>query len=148
AAQTPSLRILLPEHTRLLQKQLIDIVIEVRNAPSVSNLRVTAGSVDLTSKFGAPVKTQLDCDDSIDWVIRADLQSFDTAAVVKLEVALSAGGTPLADSRSILVRPFSFPSAQRRNIILFIGDAMGTAYRDAARLVYRAIVDANEINSF
>src|SRR5437899_7516624 len=31
----------------------------------------------------------------------------------------------------------------RRNVILFIGDAMGTAYRDAARLVSRAIVDSS-----
>src|SRR5260370_38431469 len=86
---TPSVRILLPERTRLLQKQLVDIVLEVRNAASVSNLRVTASGVDMTSKFGAPVKAQLDCDDSSDWVLRADLQSFDTPGDVRLPVSLS-----------------------------------------------------------
>ncbi|HWB95314.1 MAG TPA: alkaline phosphatase, partial [Bryobacteraceae bacterium] len=36
----------------------------------------------------------------------------------------------------------------RRNVILYIGDAMGTTYRDAARLVSRSIVDANGKNAF
>src|SRR5260370_26491352 len=145
---TPSVRILLPERTRLLQKQLVDIVLEVRNAASVSNLRVTAGGVDMTSKFSAPVKAQLDCDDSSDWVLRADLQSFDTPGDVKLAVSLSADGNSVSDSRTILVRPFPLPLGQRRNSILLIGDAMGTAYRDAARLVSRSIVDSNGRNSF
>src|SRR5215510_13953672 len=104
---TPSVRILLPERTRLLQRQLVDIVLEVRNAASVGNLKVTAGSVDLTSKFGAPVKAQLDCDDSSDWVIRANLQSFDVPGDVKLVVSLTADGNSVSDSRTILVRPFT-----------------------------------------
>jgi alkaline phosphatase len=148
SAQNPSVRVLLPERTRLLQGQLIDLVLEVRNAASVSNLRVTAGSVDLTARFGAPVKAELDCDTSSDWVLRADLQSFDSPGDVKLDVSLSAGGTTVTDSRNILVREFNPPSGERRNIILFIGDAMGTAYRDAARLVSRSIVDANGRSSF
>src|SRR5215813_1918626 len=117
---TPSIRILLPERTRLLQGQQVDIVLEVRNAASVANLKVTAGAVDLTSKFGAPVKADLDCDASSDWVLRADLQSFDDPGTIKLEASLTAGGTPVKDSRSILVREFGIPSGQRRNIVLFI----------------------------
>src|SRR5580765_2288966 len=50
-----------------------------------------------------------------------------------------------ATSRDVLVREFNL--VQRRNIILFIGDAMGTAYRDAARLVSRSIVDSSGKNS-
>lgn len=147
AAQTaPSVRLVLPERTRLLQGQLIDLVIEVRNAAEVSNLKVTAGSADLTAKFSRPAKAELDCDTSSDLVLRADLQSFDTPGSVKLDVALTAGGATLTDSRDILVREFA--SAKRRNIVLFIGDAMGTAYRDAARLVSRSIVDASGKNSF
>src|SRR4051812_41004326 len=67
-AQTaaPSVSILLPERTRLLRGQLIDLVIEVRNANAVSNLKVTAGDVDLTSKFAAPARATLDCDTSSD----------------------------------------------------------------------------------
>lgn len=142
----PSLRILLPERPRLLQGQLIDLVLEVRNASAVSNLKVTAGSVDLTSKFSAPAKAQLDCDTSSDWVVRANLQSFDTPGTIHVEASLTADGTTVKDSRDVLVRDFTL--TQRRNIILFIGDAMGTAYRDAARLVGRSLIDANGKNSF
>ncbi len=145
----PNLRILLPERTRLLQGQLVDVVLEVRNAAAVSGLRVTAGSADITSQFSAPAAAQLDCDNSSDWVIRANLQSFDTAGPVKLTVTATAGGVSVTDSRDIDVRAFSIPAAgQRRNVILFIGDAMGTAYRDAARLVSRAILDDNGKSSF
>jgi alkaline phosphatase len=149
-AQTPapSVRILLPERTRLLQGQLVDLVLEVRNAASVANLKVTAGAVDLTSKFGAPVRADLDCDASTDWVLRADLQSFDITGAISLDASLTAGATPVKDSRSVLVREFAIPSGQRRNVVLFIGDAMGTAFRDAARLVSRSIVDSSGTNSF
>jgi len=148
SAGTPSVRILLPERTRLLQGQLIDLVVEVRNASAVGSLKVTAGDVDLTSKFSAPVKADLDCDGTSDWVLRADLQSFNTPGTVTVNVSLNADGTPVTDSRPVLVREFNPPPEQRRNVILFIGDAMGTAYRDAARLVSRSIVDANGKNSF
>ncbi|MEO8027696.1 MAG: alkaline phosphatase [Bryobacteraceae bacterium] len=148
AQSSPSLRILLPEHTRLLQGQLVDLVIEVRNATSVSSLKVTAGGTDLSAKFGAPVKTDLDCDGSSDWVVRANLQSFDIPGTVAVTASASAGGIGVNDSRSIQVREFNPPAGQRRNVILYIGDAMGTAYRDAARLVSRSIVDANGKSSF
>lgn len=147
-SSNPSVRIVLPERTRLLQGQMVDLVLEVRNAPSVSNLVVTAGSVGLSTRFGSPTKAQLDCDASSDWVIRADLQSFDIPGEIQLNVSLSAGGTEVRDSRTILVREFDPTAGQRRNVILFIGDAMGTAYRDAARLVSRSIVDSNGKNSF
>src|SRR4051812_34833400 len=100
----PSVKIVLPERIRLLQGQQIDLVLEVRNAPGVTGLAVKAGDVDLTSKFSAPVKTDLDCDGTSDWVMRADLQSFDTPGDVKLDVSLSAGGTAVSDSRTIQVR--------------------------------------------
>jgi alkaline phosphatase len=143
----PGARILLPERTRLLQGQRIDLVIEVRNASSVGNLRVIAGGADITANFAPAAPAQLDCDSSTDWVLRANLQSFETPGDVKLDVSLSAGGTAVADSRTIQVREFDLPLGLRKNVILFVGDAMGTAYRDAARLVSRAIVDANGRNS-
>jgi alkaline phosphatase len=144
----PNVRILLPERTRLLQGQLVDLVLEVRNAKTVTGLKVTAGSADITSNFGAPVAADLDCAGGSNLVIRANLQSFDTPGTVKLTATMSAGGTNVTDSRDIEVRAFSLPSdGPRRNVVLFIGDAMGTAYRDAARLVGRSIVDANGKNS-
>ena len=147
---SPSLRILLPERTRLLQGQQVDLVIEVRNAAAVTNLKVMAGSVDLTSRFDKPVAAQLDCDESTDWVVRANLQSFQELGTLKLTATAAAGTATLSDSRDVLVRPFAMPGSgvARRNVILFIGDAMGTAYRDAARLVSRSTVSADGKNSF
>ena len=49
AQPSASIRILLPERTRLLQGQLVDLVLEVRNAAAVSGLKVTAGGVDSPS---------------------------------------------------------------------------------------------------
>lgn len=87
----PNVRILLPERTRLLEGQLVDLVIEVRNATSVSGLTVYSTSDNLTSKFGSPVKTELDCDSTSDYVYRANLQSF-PAGTVELSVTLTADG--------------------------------------------------------
>jgi hypothetical protein len=138
----PSIRIVLPERTRLLKGQLVDLVIEVRNATAVSGLNVSASGIPISC--GAAKATPLDCDTSSDWVYRADLQSFN--ANVVLTATVTADGKTLTDTPNIQVQQFNQP--QRRNIILLIGDAMGTAYRDAARLVDRAIVDANGKNSF
>lgn len=144
----PNARLVLPERTRLLQGQMIDLVLEVRNANAVSNLKVTANDVDITANFIAPAKVALDCDDTSDWVVRANLQSFNTPGDLKLTASITADGTVVTDTRTIQIREFSLNLTQRRNIILFIGDAMGTAYRDAARLVGRALVDADGKNSF
>ena len=89
---------------------------------------------------------QLDCDASADIVVRANLQSFETTGSVVLRAEATAGGSPISDSRTIEVRSFNMTG--RRNVILFIGDAMGTAYRDAARLVSRSIIDASGKSSF
>src|SRR5262245_7327880 len=119
-AQTaPSMRIVLPERTRLLQGQLVDLVLEIRNASSISSLKVTAGSVDITSNFSTPQAAQLDCDATADMVVRANLQSFENPGSVVLRAEATAGGTTVSDSRTIEVRPFT-PSG-RRNVILFIG---------------------------
>ncbi len=58
-APPPSVRIALPERTRLLQGQFVDLVLEVRNAAAVSGIKVTAGDVDLTSKFSAPGRSEV-----------------------------------------------------------------------------------------
>src|SRR5689334_3098596 len=85
----PNVRILLPERTRLLQGQLVDLVLEVRNAKAVTGLRVTAGDTDITSKFGTPAAADLDCAGSSNLVIRADLQSFNTPGSVKLTASMA-----------------------------------------------------------
>jgi alkaline phosphatase len=142
---SPSLKILLPHKTRLLVNQQVDLELEVLNAKNITDLQVMAGSTDITKNFRNEYRPNLDCTGGSDWVIRADMQTFNTAGGVKLTVSLRADGTPLTGSREIEVRPFHLPAGgSRRNIILFIGDAMGTAYRDAGRLVGRAIIDPTD----
>jgi hypothetical protein len=60
----------------------VDLVLEIRNASAISGLRVTAGGVDITARFGLPQSAQLDCDNSPDLVVRANLQSFDSPGTV------------------------------------------------------------------
>ena len=144
----PNVRILLPERTRILQGQQVDLVLEVRNVKVVTGLQVTAGTADITANFGKPAAADLDCAGGSNLVIRANLQSFDTPGTVKVTATMTADGTVVTDTRNIEIRPFQLPAdGRRRNVVLFIGDAMGTSYRDAARLVSRAIVDANGKNS-
>ncbi len=134
AAFSQSISILLPERTRLLQDQRVDLVVEVRGVAAPSGLRVTANNVDITSAFGAPVAASLDCDDTPDSIYRANLQSFMTVGNVRVIATLGAA-TAIKD---ITVQRFTI-SSTRKNVILYIGDAMGTAYRDAARLVARSV---------
>lgn len=137
-AQTQVLSILLPEKTRLLEDQRVDLVIELRNITTVTGLRVTANGRDITSRFSAPTQVDLDCDARPDSVVRANLQGFTEIGYTRIEASVSAGGTTLRDIKDILVYEFK-PGQLRKNVILFIGDAMGQTYRDAARLVARSV---------
>ena len=138
-AQKPaSVRILMPERTRLLVRQRIDLVIEARNISPAAKLKVTANSEDITARFQAAIPTELDCDGTRGVVYRADSFEFARAGNMQLRVELDNGGDRLAAERSLEIRPFSLPNTPR-NYILFIGDAMGNAYRDAARIVGRSV---------
>src|SRR5436190_8807911 len=132
-SSTPSMRFALPERTRLLQGQLVDLVVEIRKASAISGFKVTLGGTDITARFGAPQPALLDCDTSPDLVVRANFQSIDVPGSAVLRAEATAGGTSISDSRTLEARAFN--PAGPRNVILFIGVAMGTAYRDAARLV-------------
>ena len=138
-AQKPArVDILLPERTRLLVRQRIDLVIEARNAGAAGQFRVTANGQDITKRFAAPVPTELDCDGTAGLVYRADLFEFQQPGNVKLTVDLETGGNQLRAERNIEIKPFVLPQ-KPRNYILFIGDAMGNAYRDAGRIVGRSV---------
>lgn len=132
--------ILLPERTRLLADQRVDLILEVRNTSTASGLRVTANNRDITSLFTGPTAAQLDCDATPDVVYRAELVGFE-AGDVRLTASVSTPSGATTAVKDILVYPFS-PAQQRRNVILFIGDAMAQAYRDAARLVARSTPNA------
>ena len=143
SASAQSLNLVLPERTRLLQDQRVDLVIEIRGAASGGSLQVTAGGRDLTSLFSGPTMVGLDCNGTAGMVYRADLVSFEQIGSIPLTATYGS----LTDSRTLLVRPFALAN-KARNVILYIGDAMGTAYRDAGRIVGQSSQTAAGGDSF
>jgi alkaline phosphatase len=138
AQKAPRVDILLPHRTRLLVHQRIDLVIEARNVDVSAKLKVTANGEDITDRFADPIGTELDCDGTPGTVFRANLFEFPSPGPVKFTVELEVGGVQLRAERDLEIKPFSLPNVPR-NYVLFIGDAMGNAYRDAARIVGRSV---------
>ena len=138
AQPAPDIRILLPERTRLLTRQRIDLVVEARRTDPNAKLKVFANDREISSRFAAALPTTLDCDGTAGLVFRADLMEFTEAGSIRLRAELNDGGKILRAERSIEIRSFSLPETPR-NFILFIGDAMGNSYRDAARIVSRSV---------
>jgi alkaline phosphatase len=139
-----SLRLLLPERTRLLEDQRVDLVVELRNVAQPEKFKITANGSDITAAFSGPARADLDCDNTVDSVYRADLYSFKNAGTVHLTASVEISGRTVRDERDIEIRPFQI-SGRPRNIVLFIGDAMGASYRDAARLVSRSVENSSGV---
>jgi alkaline phosphatase len=137
AQRPPRLSILLPERTRLLVRQRIDLVVEARNVSSVAQFKVTANGQDITNRFAAPSPTELDCE-APGLVVRANLFEFQQPGEVRLSVELRVAGETLHAERTLEIKPFVLPQ-KPRNYVIFIGDAMGNAYRDAGRIVSRTV---------
>jgi alkaline phosphatase len=129
--------ILLPERTRLLVRQRVDLVIEARNTDPQAKLHATINEQDISNRFQRTAAA-LDCDGTPGLVFRADLFEFETAGQVRLFVEVESGAAHPRAERTIEIKPFVAP-ATRRNYVLFVGDAMGNAYRDAGRIVSRSI---------
>lgn len=136
AAQT-TLSIMLPERTRLLEDQRLDLVIEARNF-SGGALRVTANGKDMSNLFSAPKTTNLDCNGKPGAVFRADLVGFPSAGNVHIEAFLDTGGARVQDVKDVTVLPFRAPE-KRKNVIVFIGDGMTEEWRSAGRIVSGSI---------
>jgi len=134
----PNFTILLPERTRLLEDQRLDIVIEARNLTGLTGLHVVANNRDVTDRFKGPFQVDLDCDGRPDAVFRADLVSFPDPGWVRLVATTRHAGGEAHDMKDIQVIPFR-PGRPARNIVLLIGDGMGTSFRDAARIISRSV---------
>jgi alkaline phosphatase len=133
----PVVRLALPERFRLLTGQRFDLRIEAANLRNPeASVRVMLDGVDMTRTMPAPeITTDNDADASDHdraWTYRN--MSFPTAGVKTLRAIVQDGSTTAAATARIGVQEFKLQGG-RKSIILFIGDAMGTAYRDAARIV-------------
>ena len=142
SAQTvaPTIRIVLPERFRVLTNQFFDLRIEAENLGSVrARPQITvfdengrteqityAGQYELTS----------DNDNNANNIDRAYTyrkMSFTTPGIKTIQAVVVDGRRIYGSVTQVSVQDFNLQG--QKNIVLFIGDAMGTAYRDASRIV-------------
>jgi alkaline phosphatase len=139
-AQTgPAARIRLPERFRVLTGQLFDLRVEVTGLTNTgASLRVRLDGADITRQLPPPEITvdndanPADIDKA--WTFRNI--SIQGAGNRTLQAVISTGAQNLTVSTRIGVQEFKLRGD--KSIILFIGDAMGTAYRDVARIVSKS----------
>ncbi|MGH9888532.1 MAG: alkaline phosphatase, partial [bacterium] len=138
AQAAPVVRFDLPERFRTLVDQRFDLRVEARDlANPTAVLHLSVNGHDVTRYLPAPEIT-LDNDafpSSLDkaWTFRN--VALPSPGLWTFTASVSDGGDGSATQR-IGVQPFSLHG--RKNVILFLGDAMGTAYRDAGRIVSRS----------
>lgn len=149
----PTVSIRVPERFRLLTGQLYDLRIEATGL-TAANLATTTvaimvDGVNVTASLPAPVITTDNDSNAADldkaWTYRAT--SFPTAGIKSLQATVTDDSGSGSKITRIGVQPFAFTDTKgrnigKKNIILYIGDAMGTAYRDASRIVAKSTVDA------
>lgn len=141
---TPAVAVRLPERFRLLTNQYFDLRVEATGLSSVdaANIQVTVNGQPFT--LPTPEITSDNDVNSADpdkaWTYRN--VSFPGAGVQTLVATVTDAAGSGASTQRIGVQPFTFNTRQgnlpRKNIILYIGDAMGTAYRDSGRLVAKS----------
>ena len=138
-AQTvPRVRIDLPERFRVLNNQYFDLRIEVEGLNS-SRTRITVlvedakGSEELNFQGSVEVTENNDNLPTNDRAYTYRKVSFDTPGLKTIRAVITDGRTIYGVATQISVQEFNLN--RNKNIVLYIGDAMGTAYRDASRIV-------------
>ena len=147
ALAAPSVSIRLPERFRVLADQQFDLRVEATQLASLNaSIRVFMDGTDITRNLPAPEVTSdndaapADLDKA--WTFRkVDFNSpegRDDAAPngTTFEVVVSDGSQTGRASTVVGVQDFNLRGS--KNIILYIGDAMGTSYRDVGRLVAKS----------
>ncbi len=142
ASAAPTVTTRLPERFRLLTDQRFDLRVEGTTLTDTSaSIQITINGVDVTSTLPTPeVTTNNDSnpsDPDVAWTYRS--YSFTNSGIFTVVASVTdASGTTSATNR-IGVQRFSQAGLAKKNFILFIGDAMGTAYRDAGRIVSQSV---------
>jgi alkaline phosphatase len=138
-ANAQSVKIVLPERFRVLSGQLFDLRVEVAGITSLdADIQVVVNDGNkhdaLQGASGPEVTTNNDNNAAaLDkaWTWRS--LSFGRPGVRTLKVVITDGDNSYEAATQIGVQEFKLQG--QKSIILFIGDAMGTAYRDAGRIV-------------
>lgn len=136
----PSVQIRLPERFRVLTGQYFDLRVEATGLPNTeATLKVLIDGADVTAQLPAPEVTTDNDNQPADldkaWVFRK--VSIASAGERVLKAVVTCGDVTADDTQDVCVHDFKLEG--RKNVILFIGDAMGTSYRDAGRIVAKSV---------
>lgn len=140
-AQTPpTVRIVVPERFRVLTNQYFDLRIEAENLSSVrARVQVTVQNESGQTEpinFAGNYEITVDNDNqptSLDRAVTYRKMSFATPGLKTIQAIVVDNRRIYGFSTQIYVQDFNLTG--QKSIVLFIGDAMGTAYRDASRIV-------------
>lgn len=141
-AQTaPQIRIVLPERFRVLNQQYFDLRVEAEGISDAGRLRFQllveneAGATE-TLNFAGPLEITNDNDANPATLDRAWTYrrvNFTTPGIKTIRALVFLGRNVYGVSTQISVQDFNLVG--QKSIVLYIGDAMGQAYRDAGRIV-------------
>ena len=136
-ALTVSIR--LPERFRVLTDQQFDLRVEaVGLTHTDTSLRVLLDGTEIAPAWPQPeVTIDNDADTTTQdkaWTFRK--VALASAGVKTLQAIVSDGTRNATAQTRIGVQPFQLQG--KKSILLFLGDALGTAYRDAARIVAKS----------
>lgn len=139
-AQTPpTVRIVLPERFRVITNQYFDLRVEAEGinrstARVLINVEGENGKESLNHVGQAEITNDNDNNpSSLDkaWTYRK--ASFSAPGVKTIFALVIDGRRVYGTATQVSVQNFNIVG--QKSIVLFIGDAMGTAYRDASRIV-------------
>ena len=143
AVAAPTAKIRLPERFRLLTGQRFDLRVEGTTLTDTNSatVQIVINGVDATAGLPtAEITTDNDAnaaDPDKAWTFRS--YSFPSNGLYTVVANVTdASGTGSITNR-IGVQAFSQAGLAKKNYILYIGDAMGTAYRDSGRIVNKSI---------
>lgn len=136
---TPTVRIVLPERFRVLTDQYFDLRIEVEGYASPTarlNVSVESDGQEEPLSFAGQLEVTSDNDANSNnkdkaWTYRK--ANFNSPGVKTIFVTVVDGTRIYGVGTQVNVQQFNLQA--QKSIILFIGDAMGTAYRDSSRIV-------------
>jgi alkaline phosphatase len=140
AQTTPRARIVVPERFRVLTNQFFDLRVEaegiVNSERTKFQIIVENDNGTESLNFTGPLEQTSDNDadpNSFDraWTYRR--VSFNTPGIKTIRALIFVGRNIYGVSTQISVQDFNL--AAQKSVVLYIGDAMGMAYRDASRIV-------------
>ena len=147
-AQAATVQIRLPERFRVLTDQQFDLRVEasaLSNTNATLVVKLDGRAVSLPPPEVTTNNDNAPADADKAWTFRK--LSFSTEGVHTIEAVVTDASGSTNQIARVGVQQFSLSPGQgggskrSKNIILFIGDAMGTAYRDVARIVAQSTGD-------